>query len=255
MISCPSCQSQNPETAAFCSQCGHRLAVGRASPRASTVFLQPESGQLTHRLVLLRPGGVEGGSFTMGQGKLICGRGEVSLHLEDPFLNPRHAEFVLRDETVVVVDLQSTNGVFLRLRAETPLRPADEIRLGRQLLRFDQLPQPQGTPDGGRTWGSPSRAMRYRVVQMLEGSGTGDALPMSDGEYLFGREEGGMTFPADPAVSRRHAVLSIAGDRCLLRDLESANGTFLRVRREAQLHPGDQLLLGTQQLRYERSTG
>jgi pSer/pThr/pTyr-binding forkhead associated (FHA) protein len=62
-----------------------------------------------------------------------------------------------------------------------------------------------------------------------------------------------MTFASDSAVSRRHAVLSIAGDRCLLRDLESANGTFLRIRKEALLHAGDQLLLGTQQLRYEVS--
>jgi pSer/pThr/pTyr-binding forkhead associated (FHA) protein len=251
MISCPSCQSQNPDTAAFCSQCGTRLGAGRAVPRASTVFLEPEAREVLHRLVLLRPGGAEAGSFTLGQGKLVCGRGEVSLRLEDPFLNPRHAEFSLKDGGVVVVDLQSTNGVFLRLRAETSLRPGDEIRIGRQLLRFDQLPQAQGTAGGGRTWGSPNRGMRYRIVQMLEGSGTGDALPMSDGEYLFGREEGGMTFASDPAVSRRHAVLSVAGERCLLRDLESANGTYLRIRKDAQLHPGDQLLLGTQQLRYD----
>jgi pSer/pThr/pTyr-binding forkhead associated (FHA) protein len=254
MINCPNCQSPNPETAGFCSQCGTKLGAARAVPRASTVFLQPETSEVSHRLVLLRPGGAEAGSFTVGHAKLVCGRGEVTMHLEDPFLNPRHAEFGLKDGGVQVVDLQSTNGVFLRLRSETALRPGDEIRIGRQLLRFDQLPQAQGTQDGGRTWGSPNRGMRYRIVQMLEGSGTGDALPMSDGEYLFGREEGGMTFPSDPAVSRRHAVLSITGDRCLLRDLESANGTFLRIRKEAQLHPGDQLLLGTQQLRYQTSS-
>ena len=173
------------------------------------------------------------------------------MRLEDPFLSPRHAEFLVRDGVPHVVDLQSTNGVFIRLRGEIPLRPGDEIRIGRQLLRFDQLPQPQATPHGGRTWGSPNRGMRYRLVQMLEGSGTGDSLPLADGEYLFGREEGGMTFSSDPAVSRRHAVLSISGDRCLLRDLESANGTFIRIRKDAQLHAGDQLLLGTQHLRYD----
>jgi pSer/pThr/pTyr-binding forkhead associated (FHA) protein len=253
MIACPNCQSRNPDAAVFCSQCGTRLATRSQAPRASTVFLEPESGDLVHRLVLLRPGGAEAASYTLNAGRVLCGRGEVPLRLEDPFLNPRHAEFVLKGGAVTVVDLQSANGVFLRLRAETPLRPGDEMRIGRQLLRFDQLPPPQSAPDGGRIWGSPNRGVRYRFVKLLEGSGTGDALPMSDGEYLFGREEGGMTFPSDPAVSRRHAVLSIAGDRCLLRDLESANGTFLRIRKEAQLRPGDQLLLGTQQLRYEVS--
>ncbi len=252
MINCPSCQSRNPDTAAFCSQCGTRLGT-RSVPRASTVFLEPEGSDLVHRLVLLRPGGAEAASFTLAPGKVLCGRGEVPLRLEDPFLSPRHAEFVLKDGVVTVVDLQSANGVFLRLRGETPLRPGDEVRIGRQLMRFDSLPQPQFMPDGGRIWGSPNRGMHFRLVKLLEGSGTGDALPMSDGEYLFGREEGGMTFPSDPAVSRRHAVLSIAGDRCLLRDLESANGTFMRIRKEAQLHPDDQLLLGTQHLRYSVS--
>jgi pSer/pThr/pTyr-binding forkhead associated (FHA) protein len=81
----------------------------------------------------------------------------------------------------------------------------------------------------------------------------GEALPIAEGEYLFGREEGGMIFPADQSVSRRHAILSVTREGIRVRDLESANGTFLRLRQETTLTPGDHLLLGTQQLRYELS--
>jgi predicted ThiF/HesA family dinucleotide-utilizing enzyme len=48
-------------------------------------------------------------------------------------------------------------------------------------------------------------------------------------------------------------VLSVSREAIRVRDLESANGTFLRLRRETTLTPGDHLLIGTQQLRYDLS--
>jgi hypothetical protein len=52
---------------------------------------------------------------------------------------------------------------------------------------------------------------------------------------------------AEPSVSRRHASLRRAGDRWLLRDLGSSNGTRvngIRVTDEVEIRPGDQLNLG-----------
>jgi hypothetical protein len=52
---------------------------------------------------------------------------------------------------------------------------------------------------------------------------------------------------AAPSVSRRHASLRRAGERWLLRDLGSSNGTRLngiRVTDEVEARPGDQLNLG-----------
>jgi pSer/pThr/pTyr-binding forkhead associated (FHA) protein len=34
---------------------------------------------------------------------------------------------------------------------------------------------------------------------------------------------------ADPAVSRRHAEISVRGDRCSIRNLASLNGTHVNV--------------------------
>jgi pSer/pThr/pTyr-binding forkhead associated (FHA) protein len=252
MQACPTCGNQNPESAAFCSQCGTKL-LAKPAPQASTVYLQPEVAQQQHRLVVLRPGGADGATFTLLPGKSAIGRGEVQVRLDDPYLSPRHAELSLRGGQLSIVDLQSSNGVYLRLRSETSLTVGDELRLGRQLLRLEPLPEPQFAPDSGRIWGTPDRGARYRMAQLLEGSGVGEALPIAEGEYLFGREEGGMIFPADQSVSRRHAILSVSREAIRVRDLESANGTFLRLRKETTLTPGDHLLVGTQQLRYDLS--
>lgn len=51
---------------------------------------------------------------------------------------------------------------------------------------------------------------------------------------------------ADPSVSRQHAVLRRCGTDVLVKDLGSANGTWLNSRRvrRAVLKPGDHLLVG-----------
>jgi pSer/pThr/pTyr-binding forkhead associated (FHA) protein len=253
MSPCANCGASNPDGSAFCGRCGSKLG-GSVAPKGATVFLRPEptSGAHEHRLVLLRPGSAEGTVFNLSPGRTPCGRsGDLPLRLEDPFVSPRHAEFVRSDGALSVVDLNSANGVFLRVRGEAQLQAGDELRIGRQRVRLEASPRGESQSEGGRVWGTPQPGHRFRLVHLLEGGGTGDALPVRDGEYLLGREAGGMTFPADPSVSSRHAVLAVAGERTTIRDLNSANGTFLRIRQEAVLQDGDLLLLGTQQMRYE----
>ena len=50
----------------------------------------------------------------------------------------------------------------------------------------------------------------------------------------------------DPAVSRRHALLSLRGGRCCVRDLTSTNGTQVdgRAVRTSALQPGDVVSFG-----------
>lgn len=60
----------------------------------------------------------------------------------------------------------------------------------------------------------------------------------------------------DAGVSRRHAILSFQNNTCILKDLDSANGTFVNERRIAANQPtslkhGDELRFGTLQVRVE----
>jgi DNA-binding winged helix-turn-helix (wHTH) protein len=48
------------------------------------------------------------------------------------------------------------------------------------------------------------------------------------GANLLGRMEDGVVWLASPSVSRRHARISVDGDRVVLEDLGSKNGTFVR---------------------------
>ena len=81
----------------------------------------------------------------------------------------------------------------------------------------------------------------------------GGAYPLKDGENNIGRENGDITFPSDGFVSGRHAVLQVAPERLMLRDLGSSNGTFLRLGAPSFVDNGDQFLIGRQLVRVELS--
>jgi DNA-binding CsgD family transcriptional regulator len=62
-----------------------------------------------------------------------------------------------------------------------------------------------------------------------------------------------LPLPADPTLSRLHAVLERYGAGWCVRDLDSRNGTFVngqRVWRERPLRPGDELRVGAARLVY-----
>jgi DNA-binding winged helix-turn-helix (wHTH) protein len=86
-----------------------------------------------------------------------------------------------------------------------------------------------------------SEPVAYRLV--LEDR----EVALAQGENLLGRVEEGVAWLESPTVSRRHARLLVDGERVLLEDLDSKNGTFVQGRRIAAPTPlvaGDVFHLG-----------
>jgi len=78
------------------------------------------------------PGHDPGMEYDVEEGATL-GRGDVEIHLEDPFASTRHARLVRQGGVVVLEDLGSTNGTFLNeelLEGPRPLHPGDRIRIG-----------------------------------------------------------------------------------------------------------------------------
>jgi len=68
------------------------------------------------------------------------GRGDVEIHLEDPFASTRHARLVRQGGVVVLEDLGSTNGTYLNeelLEGPRPLHPGDRIRIGDSTFTYE----------------------------------------------------------------------------------------------------------------------
>jgi two-component system, NtrC family, response regulator HydG len=80
----------------------------------------------------------------------------------------------------------------------------------------------------------------------LSGPLRGETLPLTDQGLTVGREPTNQLHPSDLSLSRRHCVLAVDGDRVMITDLESLNGTFVNGSpvRERLLEHGDQLKIG-----------
>jgi FHA domain len=93
------------------------------------------------RLVVERAPGHEPGMIYDLDGDLVLGRGDrAEIRLEDPFASSRHARIYEQGNTLVVEDLDSTNGTYLNeelLQTPRPLHPGDRVRIGDSEFAFE----------------------------------------------------------------------------------------------------------------------
>jgi len=238
MVTCPLCGVSNPPGRANCAGCGASLTPAPAArPR-----------------VLLRVVRADGGaeSVVPMRGEVMTAGTAGDLRLpDDPFVGPVQVRFFFSGGRLAVEDAGGGNGVFARLRGERELPVGGELRLGRQRLLLEVVPPAMPAEDGTLAWGSPDPGYRLRIIQLLDGGARGGAFPLREGDNLLGRETGDIVFPTDGFVSGRHAVLKARGERLVVRDVGSSNGTFLRLTNAVFVDSGDQFLVGRELLRVE----
>jgi pSer/pThr/pTyr-binding forkhead associated (FHA) protein len=203
-------------------------------------------------LTALRADGSEAGTYQLPGANGTIGRETGSVFAGDSYLSPRHATF--RSTGVgkaAVKDEGSLNGVYKKLARDAPveLRPSDVFRMGQEILRFEPLKSEPAGADGVERLGSPSKGYIGRVALVIGRDETGNAYPIPEGGLHLGRERGDILFPEDGYVSGLHCRLSWDGQRLLLTDLGSSNGTFLRLTGETEVRTGDVLLMGQQLFR------
>jgi pSer/pThr/pTyr-binding forkhead associated (FHA) protein len=233
-----------------------------AAPPPRTV---PATGPLfpgRATLVLERGEGLDGASFQLNRDVVGAGRTQGAVIFpDDPCLAPLHATFFYRAGTLHLRDEGAPGGTYLRLRGPSvPLRPGDLFAVGDRLLRFaGALPAPApAPPDGTRRLGAPRPPSPTVVIEeLLEGGVTARVFVRGGGSVTIGRSGCAVNLGDDPHLSQAHAELVIdSAGGARLKDLGSANGTFVRVppHAERELHDGDWLRLGREVLRVSVSS-
>ncbi len=225
-------------------------------PGDSDAGQQPAGGvQTVARLVVIRPDGTEGATIDVPKDKLTLGRAnELDALSGDPFLSPQHASVLYENGKFVVRDEESLNGIFREVVDSTELQDGDFIRVGQELLEFElfdesaeaedeEPPLPAGSPGAEDYWG------RLRLVAGPEVYT--EAYALDEPEVTLGRETGDIVFKDDGFVSGTHAQVAWNDGTPELRDLNSSNGTFLRIRGEHSLQNGERVLMGQQLFRLE----
>ena len=257
-----------------------------ASPSAHATQAAP--GASSARIVLIARDGGEGAQFALGETTDI-GRLEGQVLLaEDRYVAPRHARLAWRGGTLYLRDLETPNGLYLRLaphhdtaraaaggragaptpvaasttsggaEISVPLRDQDLFLVGQQVLRFEVVNDAvegfgAASQHGTLVFGTPAAPRYARLSQRTVEGVTRDVFYLHKVETVLGRELGDIVFTEDPFLSRRHAALRVdAASRSFsLVDLGSSNGTFLQIRDEVALRNGDQFRIGQQLFRVD----
>jgi hypothetical protein len=208
-------------------------------------------------LVTVNRDGTDGETLEMTGEAFDVGRTEGKLRFaEDAYLALRHARFLPQNGKVIVRPIDAVNGIYIRVQGSCDLQPGDHFLVGKEVIRYEPCaPEEKDPPSlcehGVRLFGSAPRESWGRLRQMTVAGTARDVWHLARPELVLGREEGDVTFPDDEFMSRRHAAVKRAGAKAKLEDLHSSNGTFLRIKGDRELQPGDVLRMGDQLLRFE----
>ena len=251
---CPGCGALSPLAHAFCGQCGYRFEDRSTATRTDS---KPAADRrhTSVQVVVINEDGSDGGKYPLFEGVNTIGRSGTDVEFgEDIYLDPHHADVLVDGDLVTITDRESLNGTFIRITEPALIEHGDTFRVGQELMRYEEVeqfasiidPPPDDTellgapaPDG--TWG--------RLVQVINPDLTGNAFLLTGRFVTIGRERGDITFPGDGYVSGRHATLTRRAGSLYLEDLDSSNGTYVRVKGSAAVFDGDLLLLGQQLFR------
>jgi pSer/pThr/pTyr-binding forkhead associated (FHA) protein len=184
----------------------------------------------------------------------IIGRENCDLSYPlDTLLSPRHASVSIREGKLVLRDLNSQNGSFIRQRQDTELVPGDVFLLGRELFRFVTQSLDESlnkeSPEGTMMWNVPKLQKGPLTAKLEHIKLNGEVVAefkLDKPEITLGRTTGDLVFKDDPYMSGTHARIIAQPGRFLLQDLRSRNGVYRRVRADVILVDGDEFFMGEQ---------
>lgn len=259
-VTCSACDTANPAGTNFCHNCGNRLDAPSEGTAPAASFPAPSPSPVAAggrvRLVGVRRDGTDGSSYEVRGEQFDIGRSEGDLLFDDPHMAARHARLSQRDGQHYITPLEGRNGVYVRVRQPVELLDGDQFLIGKQVLRFEIPFEVEKTlrpalEHGVVFFGTPVKPPWGRLRQLTAAGTSRDVYHLTRAEVTLGREQGDIVFGDDEFLSRRHAQVCFRGNRITLVDLGSSNGTFVRLRSQHLLTPGDLVRIGDELLRFE----
>ena len=200
-----------------------------------------------------KPDGSWGKTVAITKETIIGRESADLLYPQDALLSPRHASVAFREGKLMLKDLSSQNGSYLRQRQDGELIPGDIFLLGRELFRFatQSLDDSVGksSAEGTMMWNVPKLQKGPVIAKLEHIKLNGEVVAefrLDKPEITLGRTTGDLVFKDDPYMSGTHARVVAQAGRFVLQDLRSRNGVYRRVRTEVELLDGDEFFMGEQ---------
>lgn len=198
--------------------------------------------------------------FPLSDVDLVIGRDEsADVRVDDKRVSRRHAAIRVFRGRPEVEDLGSSNGVLLngrRLKGRAFFEPGDRLEVGAFVLSIvdsdsEEAAQPASSSpqEVGTALLDDPALLDFSDAPILEGLDDPvlhQCFQLVPGVQGLGRLSGNTLLVIDASVSRRHLELSWEAGELWVRDLDSANGSFINGEAitRARLRPGDELRAG-----------
>ncbi len=168
------------------------------------------------------------------------GRGDAADHrLPDKSASRVHAQFIFREGKWCVEDLQSANGTLLngkKIAGIVALSPGDVVKVGATEMKFEgEAPKPPPEPEN----------QLPRFLYQPDPNAAPIVVLIRD-RITVGRKADNSLQIDNKGVSGVHVEVIRSGRKCVLRDLDSSNGTTVGGKevRECELRNGENVVLG-----------
>ncbi len=211
------------------TQCPVDVTVFITPPaKDKTMLIVPIKKERKACIIRLLAGSVEETEYPLIKAGIttIGSQGTDIVFPDDPQLAQHHASIINTDGQYTLRDDGSTTGVFLKAEAGKSLEvlSGDLVQIGRQFLLFEA-----------------GACIHYNANGKQLGR-----YPLSEKAIIMGRESPDVSLDAtDKSLSRRHLALSLKGGKSFIKDLQSINGTYLKVSNR-QIASGDIFRVGQQ---------
>lgn len=206
-----------------------------------TLETQPEQKEMSpgHGMTVLRrllPGGVEAEEYDIkDNGVTTIGRHDCDITLpDDTLLAPFHASLTRNHRGTILRDESEGGGVFLKLvhGKTVTLEFGTILRTGRQFLLFEKK---SDTPFLVHYDHTGQERHRCRLTRRFT---------------VLGRQADLSLDSNDISLSRRHLAINGELDHIQVKDLNSANGTFMRIVDSCPILQGTEFKVGGQLFRF-----
>ena len=185
-------------------------------------------------------------SVEIGTRGVMLGSGLDELGLPgDPRASGGEARLVVSDGRLYIEPSRESVNVYRRIDREHRLREGDVVLIGDVAAAFVQVDPPAAVDGARQVVGGSSNAPCGRLVFLRRDGSPGPVHDLPAGKTVLGRTDGHLNFPNDARLSRRHALFFASDQGVTLEDMESRNGTYLRVRERQELRADDALRVGS----------
>jgi len=223
-----------------------------------TVRFCPQHAKRLFALVCFGPLGTPYECRLLRSSQMVLGREEGFIQIiNDPAVSGRHAQLAYRDDmSLILTDLNSTNGTFFRIRRNQGYRLWDGCNLiiGRQVLTFLSLGEvrPGSAPARAHTMPisrAPKSGRDFGKLVLADTTTNPREFPLT-APTIIGRasDKAEINFPEDNFMSPSHARLdfNVKLQQVIITDLKSTNGVYVQIRQPVVLEDGDMFRLGEQ---------